>query len=176
MRSVARFLECFHSFLLDVFAFISFSSAPCGITIACLNLMYYNNADVRCWTTYEHVFVRTCQVFLLLLLCELLSCCCSSWSVAACCYCSSSWAGWRNSLLWFIASDSSVLFVFIKTRTILMYRSEVTAWQYCRMCSLDVPIILQHMPYIHENSGHARSLRGQQPAAADPLLYILLYI
>ena len=57
-----------------------------------------------------------------------------------------------------------------------MYRSEVTAWQYCRMCSLDVPIILQHMPYIHENSGHARSLRGQQPAAADPLSYILLYI
>ena len=57
-----------------------------------------------------------------------------------------------------------------------MYRSEVTAWQYCRMYSLDFPIILQYTPYIHEKSGHARSLGGQQPAAADSLLCILLYL
>ena len=61
-------------------------------------------------TPVRHVF--------LLLLCVLLSCCCCSCGAAACCCCSSSCAGWRNLFLWFIASDSSVFFLFVQTRYI----------------------------------------------------------
>ena len=59
-----------------------------------------------------------CVVILLLLQ---LQCCCLLLLAAACCCCSSLCAGRRNLLLWFIASDPSVLFLFIQTRFFLMY-------------------------------------------------------
>ena len=46
-------------------------------------------------------------------------------------------------LLWFIKSDSSVFFLFIQTRLGFLY----TPWQYCRICGLDLLIVI-HPPYL----------------------------
>ena len=68
---------------------------------------------------YLYVPVYTCHAFLLLLLlCVAILLCCCSCSAAACRCCSSSCAGWQNLLLWSIASDPSVFFLFLQTRFI----------------------------------------------------------
>ena len=94
----------------------------CGFTPEYLDLIDYKYYTVRCCTTWEYVFVdNTC---LQLYLCH--SCCCCvvccntavAAAAAACCCCSSSCAGKQNLLLWFIASDCSVFFLFIQTRFI----------------------------------------------------------
>ena len=110
--------------------------------------------------TYEYIFVYTCHVFLLLLLCLLLSCCCCRCSAAACCCCSSSCTGWHNLLLWFLAPDSSVFFLFIPTRVIFMYPLAVLV-----ACAPSICI------YIVGNYGHVRSQGGRQPAVAKLLQY-----
>ena len=87
-----------------------------------LDLIYcnYNTelyAAVRRANMYLYIPARySCQVFLLLL-CVLLYCCCCCAATACCC--SSSCPGWQNLFLWFLASDSSVFFLFIQTRFVL---------------------------------------------------------
>ena len=136
MRSGVRCPDCFPFFLswCTVFFSISFvgyrvcfhSRVPGPDILLRITILY---ADVR-----RTKFICRCShlpVFLLLL-CVLLYCCCCS------CCCSSSCAGWQELLLWFIASNPRVFFLSIQTRLIFNVR---TPWQYCRICSLDLPII-----------------------------------
>ena len=121
MRSEVRFPEWFHFFFGVPFFFRLFLLGNVYVfTTGYLNLVD-SNYTVRYCTTYEYVFVHNCHVFLLLL-CVLLFCCCCSCSAAASCCCSSSYAGLRNLLLRFIASDSSQYFLSLHSNTMfLMY-------------------------------------------------------
>ena len=101
----------------------------------------------------------------------LLSCCCSSCSAAACCRWSSSCAGLCTLLLWFIASDSSVFFLFIQTRYIFNVPLGSTTY------SLDLPT---YNPTIHIT--HPRKLRAcAEPRRATsrrgeaPLVYLVCF-
>ena len=91
-----------------------------GFTTEYLDLLLIDyNYNVRCCTTYE-MYLYTCYVLFLLLLCSALLYCSNAVAAAAaaCCCCSSSCAGWQNLFPWFIASNSSVLFLFIPLRII----------------------------------------------------------
>ena len=62
---------------------------------------------LECVYAYKVPSAVLCVAILLLLL---------QIAAAACCCCSSPSAGWRKLMMWFIESDSSVLFLFIGTR------------------------------------------------------------
>ena len=85
---------------------------------ACLDLTDYNYT-AHCCTAYEYtkyVFVYSCYVFLLLLLCVATMVLLQLHSAAACRWCSSSCAGRQKLLLWPFASDISFCFLFFQTR------------------------------------------------------------
>ena len=70
----------------------------------------------------------------------------------------------RVGTVWFIASDSSVLFLLIRTRLIFIAPLGSTV---AFTSSFFLPMIIS---YILGNYGHARSQDGRYPAAADPPL------
>ena len=95
-----------------------------------------------------------CHVFLLLV-CALLHCCC-----CCCCCCWSSCAGLQNMLLWLIAYDSHVFVLFIiQTRY---------TWQYCRICSFDLPIANDTYHSPHLITGMRGAKAGDRPPRRCP--------
>ena len=121
-RSRFQLPECFLFFSYRFFFPTLLLHTVCVLSQQNLDLIYcnYNTelyAAVRRANMYLYIPARySCQVFLLLL-CVLLYCCCCCAATACCC--SSSCPGWQNLFLWFLASDSSVFFLFIQTRFIM---------------------------------------------------------
>ena len=99
--------------LLLLFLF-SHADTTCGFTTEYLDLIDYTSKQLlHCTLLHD---VRVC-IRIYLPACCCVVCCYTADAAAAatCCCCSSSCAGWQNLLLWFAASDSSVLFLFIQT-------------------------------------------------------------
>ena len=108
------------------------------ITVGCFSFCY---VDTVCGFITEYLYLRDyyytllhdvrvwiCMYWYIPAMYFCCCCCCCSWvccyntavaaAATACCCCSSSCAGWQSLLLWFVASDSSVFFLFIKIRFI----------------------------------------------------------
>ena len=68
-------------------------------------------------------------------------------AAAACCCCSSSCAGWQNMLLWFIESESSILFLFIQTRFISHVHH--------------LPVSINYIPFLGRRGGGRGNPRGR---------------
>ena len=132
--------SAFFFFWCAVFSELFLLGTVCALTKEYLDLIDCNYATelyaaVR--RTSMHMYIPA--MFLpLLLLCVLLSAVVAAAAAACCRCCSSSCARWQNLLLWFVASDSSDLFLFVVQARLVFYVR--IPWQYCRICSLDLPI------------------------------------
>ena len=107
---------CIRDRLLLLFLF-SHADTTCGFTTEYLDLIDYTSKQLlHCTLLHD---VRVC-IRIYLPACCCVVCCYTADAAAAatCCCCSSSCAGWQNLLLWSIASDPSVFFLFLQTRFI----------------------------------------------------------
>ena len=159
--------SAFFFFWCAVFSELFLLGTVCALTKEYLDLIDCNYATelyaaVR--RTSMHMYIPA--MFLpLLLLCVLLSAVVAAAAAACCRCCSSSCARWQNLLLWFVASDSSDLFLFVvQARLFFMYVSLGNTVAFA------ASIYLYFVSYMIEN-GHVRSQGWRQPAATKPPLY-----
>ena len=121
---------------------------------------------------YEYVFACTCHVSLLLLF------------VLRYCYCSCCrFFCWCCMLVVlfivrrmtnFVAVVMHLIPVFLFSLSNTMCFNVRTPSEYCRICSLDLPIVCI-IKSLLGNYGHARSPGGCQPATARPPCMLVLY-